>query len=128
METNPDIVAMIGASAALTISGVPFFGPIGAARVGLIGGDFVLNPTITQMEESTLDLVMAGTSEGVLMVESEASELSEKTMLDAVNFGHEQIQTAISAIIELAETAAKEPRELPQELPEAQEIRKIYQV
>ena len=112
METNPDIVAMIGASAALTISGVPFFGPIGAARVGLIGGDFVLNPTITQMEESTLDLVMAGTSEGVLMVESEASELSEKTMLDAVNFGHEQIQTAISAIIELAETAAKEPREL----------------
>ena len=124
METNPDIVAMIGASAALTISGVPFFGPIGAARVGLIGGDFVLNPTITQMEESTLDLVMAGTSEGVLMVESEASELSEKTMLDAVNFGHEQIQTVISAIIELAETAAKEPRELPQELPEAQEIRK----
>ncbi len=124
METNPDIVAMIGASAALTISGVPFFGPIGAARIGLIGGDFVLNPTITQMEESTLDLVMAGTSEGVLMVESEASELSEKTMLDAVNFGHEQIQTAISAIIELAETAAKEPRELPQELPEAQEIRK----
>ncbi len=124
METNPDIVAMIGASAALTISGVPFFGPIGAARVGLIGGDFFLNPTITQMEESTLDLVMAGTSEGVLMVESEASELPEKTMLDAVNFGHEQIQTAISAIIELAETAAKEPRELPQELPEAQEIRK----
>ena len=124
METNPDIVAMIGASAALTISGVPFFGPIGAARVGLIGGDFVLNPTITQMEESTLDLVMAGTSEGVLMVESEASELPEKTMLDAVNFGHEQIQTVISAIIELAETAAKEPRELPQELPEAQEIRK----
>ena len=123
METNPDIVAMIGASAALTISGVPFFGPIGAARVGLIGGDFVLNPTINQMEESTLDLVMAGTSEGVLMVESEASELSEKTMLDAVNFGHNQIQTAISAIIELAETAAKEPRELPQELPEAQEIR-----
>ena len=124
METNPDIVAMIGASAALTISGVPFFGPIGAARVGLIGGDFVLNPTITQMEESTLDLVMAGTSEGVLMVESEASELSEKTMLDAVNFGHEKIQTVISAIIELAETAAKEPRDLPQELPEAQEIRK----
>ena len=124
METNPDIVAIIGASAALTISGVPFFGPIGAARVGLIGGDFVLTPTTTQMEESTLDLVMAGTSEGVLMVESEAGELPEKTMLDAVNFGHEQIQTAISAIIELAETAAKEPRELPQELPEAQEIRK----
>ncbi|MBL6768767.1 MAG: polyribonucleotide nucleotidyltransferase [Alphaproteobacteria bacterium] len=123
MENAPDIVAMIGASAALTISGVPFFGPIGAARVGLIGGAFILNPTITQMETSTLDLVMAGTSEGVLMVESEASELSEKVMLDAVNFGHEQIQTAINAIIELAESAAKEPRDLPQEAPEAEAMR-----
>ena len=123
MENAPDIVAMIGASAALTISGVPFFGPIGAARVGLIEGDFILNPTITQMEASTLDLVMAGTSEGVLMVESEASELSEKVMLDAVNFGHEQIQTAINAIIELAESAAKEPRDLPQEAPEAEAMR-----
>jgi polyribonucleotide nucleotidyltransferase len=123
MENSPDIVAMIGASAALTISGVPFFGPIGAARVGLIDGDFILNPTKTQMETSTLDLVMAGTSEGVLMVESEASELSEKVMLDAVNFGHEQIQTAINAIIELAESAAKEPRDLPQEAPEAEAMR-----
>ena len=123
MENVPDIVAMIGASAALTISGVPFFGPIGAARVGLIEGDFILNPTITQMETSTLDLVMAGTSEGVLMVESEASELSEKVMLDAVNFGHEQIQTAINAIIELAESAAKEPRDLPQEAPESEAMR-----
>ena len=123
MENAPDIVAMIGASAALTISGVPFFGPIGAARVGLIEGDFILNPTITQMETSTLDLVMAGTSEGVLMVDSEASELSEKEMLDAVNFGHEQIQTAINAIIELAESAAKEPRDLPQEAPEAEAMR-----
>ena len=123
MENAPDIVAMIGASAALTISGVPFFGPIGAARVGLIEGNFILNPTITQMETSTLDLVMAGTSEGVLMVESEASELSEKVMLDAVNFGHEQIQTAINAIIELAESAAKEPRDLPQEAPEAEAMR-----
>ena len=123
MENVPDIVAMIGASAALTISGVPFFGPIGAARVGLIEGNFILNPTITQMETSTLDLVMAGTSEGVLMVESEASELSEKVMLDAVNFGHEQIQTAINAIIELAESAAKEPRDLPQEAPEAEAMR-----
>ena len=123
MENAPDIVAMIGASAALTISGVPFFGPIGAARVGLIEGDFILNPTITQMETSNLDLVMAGTSEGVLMVESEASELSEKVMLDAVNFGHEQIQTAINAIIELAESAAKEPRDLPQEAPEAEAMR-----
>ncbi|MEK9597246.1 MAG: polyribonucleotide nucleotidyltransferase [Alphaproteobacteria bacterium] len=123
MENAPDIVAMIGASAALTISGVPFFGPIGAARVGLIEGDFILNPTITQMETSTLDLVMAGTSEGVLMVESEASELSEKVMLDAVNFGHEQIQTAINAIIELAESAAREPWDLPQEAPEAEAMR-----
>jgi polyribonucleotide nucleotidyltransferase len=123
MENAPDIVAMIGASAALTISGVPFFGPIGAARVGFIDGDFILNPTITQMGTSTLDLVMAGTSEGVLMVESEASELSEKVMLDAVNFGHEQIQTAIKAIIELAESAAKEPRDLPQEAPEAEAMR-----
>ncbi len=123
LENTPDIVAMIGASAALTISGVPFFGPIGAARVGLIEGDFILNPTITQMETSTLDLVMAGTSEGVLMVESEASELSEKVMLDAVNFGHEQIQTAINAIIELAESAAREPWDLPQEAPEAETMR-----
>ncbi len=123
MENNPDIVAMLGASAALTISGVPFYGPIGAARVGLIDSNFVLNPTITQMENSTLDLVMAGTSEGVLMVESEASELSEKTMLDAVNFGHKEIQTVIGAIIELAESAAKEPRELPQEPPETEAIR-----
>ena len=124
MENNPDIVAMLGASAALTISGVPFYGPIGAARVGLIDDNFVLNPTITQMENSTLDLVMAGTSEGVLMVESEANELSEKTMLEAVNFGHKEIQTAIGAIIELAESAAKEPRELPQEPPETETIRK----
>ena len=123
MENAPDIVAMIGASAALTISGVPFFGPIGAARVGLIEGNFILNPTITQMETSNLDLVMAGTSEGVLMVESEASELSEKVMLDAVNFGHEQIQTAINAIIELAESAAREPWDLPQEAPEAEAMR-----
>ena len=123
MENTPDIVAMLGASAALTISGIPFFGPIGAARVGFIDGDFVLNPTTSQMENSKLDLVMAGTSEGVLMVESEASELSEKIMLDAVNFGHEEIQTAINAIIELAESAAKEPRELPQEAPETETVR-----
>ncbi len=123
MENTPDIVAMIGASAALTLSGVPFFGPIGAARIGLTDGDFILNPTTTQMKNSTLDLVMAGTSEGVLMVESEASELSEKVMLDAVNFGHGQIQTAISAIIELAESAAKEPRDLPQEVPEVETMR-----
>jgi len=123
MENAPDIVAMIGASAALTISGVPFFGPIGAARVGMLDGNLVLNPTKSQMESSSLDLVMAGTSEGVLMVESEASELSEKVMLDAVKFGHEHIQTAINAIIELAESAAKDPRDLPQEAPEAEAIR-----
>ncbi|MBT5575256.1 MAG: polyribonucleotide nucleotidyltransferase [Alphaproteobacteria bacterium] len=123
MENAPDIVAMIGASAALTISGVPFFGPIGAARVGMLDGNLVLNPTKSQMESSSLDLVMAGTSEGVLMVESEASELSEKVMLDAVKFGHEHIQTAINAIIELAESAAKDPRDLPQEAPEAEAMR-----
>ena len=123
MENNPDIVAMIGASAALTISGVPFFGPIGAARVGFMEGAYVLNPTLAEMENSSLDLVVAGTMEGVLMVESEASELSEEIMLGAVKFGHEQMQTAIDGIIALAETAAKEPRDIPQEAPEAASLR-----
>ena len=123
MENNPDIVAMIGASAALTISGVPFFGPIGAARVGFMEGAYVLNPTLAEMENSSLDLVVAGTTEGVLMVESEASELSEEIMLGAVKFGHEQMQTAIDGIIALAETAAKEPRDIPQEAPEAASLR-----
>ena len=123
MENNPDIVAMIGASAALTISGVPFFGPIGAARVGYSDGEYILNPTKAQMENFALDLVVAGTSEGVLMVESEASELSEEIMLGAVNFGHSQMQAAIDAIIDLAEAAAKEPRDLPEEAPEAASLR-----
>jgi polyribonucleotide nucleotidyltransferase len=124
MENNPDIVALIGASAALTISGVPFFGPIGAARIAYIDGGYVLNPTLAEMENSALDLVVAGTKEGVLMVESEASELSEEVMLGAVKFGHEQMQTAIEAIIDLAETAAKEPRDIPEEAEEAASLRK----
>ena len=123
MENNPDIVAMIGASAALTISGAPFFGPISAARVGYVDGEYLLNPTMAEMENSVLDLVVAGTTEGVLMVESEASELSEEIMLGAVKYGHEQMQSVIDAIIELAETAAKEPRDIPEEAPEAQTLR-----
>lgn len=126
MENDPDIVAMIGASAALTISGIPFFGPIGAARVGMIDGAYVLNPTMDQVKESHLDLVVAGTREGVLMVESEAKELDEDTMLGAVNFGHEAMQSVIDAIISLAEVAAKDPRPLPEEPAEADGIKKAF--
>lgn len=115
LEHDPDIVAMVGASAALTLSGIPFFGPIAAVRVGVIDGEFVLNPTVSQMKDSTLDLVVAGTSEGVLMVESEAKELDEATMLGAVNFGHKAMQPVIDGIIKLAEVAAKDPRPLPEE-------------
>jgi polyribonucleotide nucleotidyltransferase len=114
LENDPDIVALVAASAALTISGIPFFGPVGAARVGYIDGAYVLNPTTSQKEESKLDLVLAGTTEGVLMVESEASELSEEVMLGAVTFGHAAFQTVIQAIIELAEHSAKEPWPLPE--------------
>ena len=124
MQNDPSIVAMVGASAALTLSGVPFFGPIGACRVGLINGAYALNPTFDEMADSSLDLVVAGTREGVLMVESEAEELSEADMLGAVNFGHDEMQTVISAIIELAEVAAKEPRELPEEPEDAATISK----
>ena len=109
MENDPDIVAMIGCSAALTLSGIPFFGPVGAARVGYIDGGYVLNPTLDQMKGFTLDLVVAGTAEGVLMVESEARELTEEVMLGAVEFGHASFQPVIQAIIELAEHAAKDP-------------------
>lgn len=123
MENNPDIVALVGASAALTLSGVPFFGPIAAARVGYIDGEYILNPTLLEMEGTALDLVVAGTTEGVLMVESEASELSEEVMLGAVTFGHQKMQDVIDAIIDLAEVAAKEPRELPEEAPEAADLR-----
>jgi polyribonucleotide nucleotidyltransferase len=110
LENDPDIVAMVAASAALTISGVPFMGPIGAARVGLIAGEFVLNPQIDELIESKLDLVVAGTGDAVLMVESEARELSEDDMLGAVMFGHKGFQPVIDAIVQLAEKAAKEPR------------------
>jgi len=112
LENDPDIVAMIGCSAALTISGLPFLGPVGAARVGYKDGQFLLNPTAAQLEGSELDLVVAGTKEGVLMVESEAKELSENVMLDAVTFGHKGFQPVIDLIIALAEMCAKEPREL----------------
>ncbi len=112
LENDPDIVAMVAVSAALTISGVPFRGPIGGARVGYIDGEYVLNPTIDQMQETNLDLVVAGTSDAVLMVESEANELSEEIMLGAVMFGHKHFQPVIEACIRMAEKAAKEPREM----------------
>ena len=106
-EINPDIPSMIGASAALTISGIPFKGPIGACRVGYVNGGFVCNPTVSQLKESRLDLVVAGTERAVLMVESEADCLPEQTMLDAVMFGHQQMQVAINAIHELTAEAGK---------------------
>ncbi|MFE1598675.1 polyribonucleotide nucleotidyltransferase [Methylobacterium sp. ID0610] len=111
LENDPDIVSMVAASAALTLSGVPFMGPIGAARVGYIGGQYKLNPVVQEMEGSTLDLVVAGTESAVLMVESEAKELPEDVMLGAVMFGHKHFQPVIEAIIRLAEKAAKEPRD-----------------
>ena len=114
MENDPDIVALVGCSAALTLSGIPFFGPIAAARVGYKDGQYILNPTEAQSEASDLDLVVAGTTEGVLMVESEAKELSEEVMLGAVTFGHQSFQPVINAIIDLAERAAKEPWPLPE--------------
>lgn len=106
-EVDPDIPSMIGASAALMISGIPFKGPIGACRVGHINGEFVCNPKVSQMPESKLDLVVAGTERAVLMVESEADRLSEETMLGAVTFGHEQLQVAINAIHDLVAEAGK---------------------
>ena len=112
LENDPDILAMVAASAALTLSGAPFMGPVGAARVGFINNEYVLNPQIDEMSESQLDLVVAGTQDAVLMVESEAKELSEEIMLGAVMFGHRHFQPVIEAIIKLAEKAAKEPREL----------------
>ncbi len=107
-QNDSDVVAMIAASAALAISGVPFLGPIGAAKIGYINGEYVLNPTIEQREESLLELAVAGTSEGVLMVESEAQELSEEVMLGAVNFGFEGFQPVIKMINELKAEAGKE--------------------
>ncbi len=112
LENDPDILAMVATSAALTLSGIPFMGPIGAARVAQIGGQLKLNPTVDELKESALDLVVAGTQDAVLMVESEAKELSEATMLEAVMLGHRGFQPVIEAIIRLAEKAAKEPRDL----------------
>ncbi len=114
LENDPDIVSLIGASAALTLSGIPFLGPIAGARVGYIDGEYVLNPKLDELPNSKLDLIVAGTVEGVLMVESEAKELSEDVMLGAVMFGHRSFQPVIQAIIELAEAAAKEPWNLPE--------------
>ncbi|MEX4006408.1 polyribonucleotide nucleotidyltransferase [Neoaquamicrobium sediminum] len=111
LENDPDILAMVATSAALTLSGVPFMGPIAAARVGYIGGEYALNPHIDEMPESKLDLVVAGTTDAVMMVESEAHELSEEIMLGAVMFGHKAFQPVIDAIIKLAEVAAKDPRD-----------------
>ena len=113
LENDPDIVAMIGTSAALTLSGVPFLGPIAGCRIGYINGEYVLNPQLDEMASSALDLVVAGTRDGVLMVESEAKELSEEVMLGAVMFGHRAFQPVIDAIIALAEVCAKEPLDLP---------------
>ncbi len=114
LENDPDIVAMIGCSAALTISGIPFMGPIGGARVAMIDGEYIVNPTMQEAADSDLDLVVAGTREGVLMVESEAQELSEKQMLDAVRTGHDAYQAAIDGIIELAEMCAKDMWDVPE--------------
>lgn len=114
LENDPDILALVAASAALTLSGVPFMGPIGGARVGFYNGEYVLNPSHDSRADSALDLVVAGTADAVLMVESEARELSEDVMLGAVMFGHRGFQPVIDAIIRLAEKAAKEPRALPE--------------
>ena len=121
-EHSPDIVAIIGASAALTLSGVPFMGPIGAARVGYKNGQYILNPTLQEMDGTQLDLVVAGTKEGVLMVESEAKELSEDVMLGAVQFGWKAFQAVIDGIISLAEKAAKDPWDVPVANPVATEL------
>ncbi|MFC7476428.1 polyribonucleotide nucleotidyltransferase [Dankookia sp. GCM10030260] len=120
LENDPDMVALVGCSAALTLSGIPFFGPVASARVGYIDGQYVINPTMAQRQTSKLELVVAGTAEGVLMVESEAQELSEDVMLGAVEFGHKGFQPVIQGIIELAERAAKEPWALPE--PSAAEV------
>ena len=115
LENSSDVVALIGASAALTISGLPFLGPIAGGRVGSIDGKFVLNPTIEEMKNSDLDLMVAGTDGGILMVESEANELSEEKMLEAVMFGHAQSKPVIEMIVNLAEECAKDPVELSPE-------------
>ena len=138
LENDPAICAMIGASAALTISGLPFLGPVGCARVGYINGDYILNPTVEEMKETELDLVVAGTRNGVLMVESEANQLSEDIMLGAVKFGSDQFQPVIDSIISLAEESAKESWVIEEEkTPEffdelrkeiTPELKKIYSI
>jgi polyribonucleotide nucleotidyltransferase len=122
LENDPDIVSLVGASAALTISGIPFLGPVGGARVGYIDGKYVLNPTLDEMPRSHLDLVVAGTADGVLMVESGAKELSEEIMLGAVTFGHREFQPVIQAIIGLAEACAREPWSMAPALPDSSTI------
>src|SRR5512142_1907477 len=107
-QIDSDIPAMIGASAALALSGIPFDGPIGAARVGYLNGQYVLNPTATELKDSKMDLVVAGTAQAVLMVESEAQELSEDVMLGAVVYGHDQMQAVIQAINEMATAAGQD--------------------
>ncbi len=114
LENDPDMIAMIGCSAALTLSGIPFMGPIGGARVGYKDGEYIINPLMDEVAEGDLDLVLAGTNEGVLMVESEAQELSEEIMLGAVRAGHDAYQSVITGIIELAEMCAKEPWDIPE--------------
>ena len=111
LENDPDIVSIVATSAALTLSGVPFMGPVGGARVGYVNGEYLLNPHVDEMAESKLDLIVAGTADAVLMVESEAKELSEEIMLGAVMFGHRGFQPVLDAIIKLAEVSAKEPRD-----------------
>lgn len=138
LENDSDVVAMVAASAALTLSGIPFTGPVGAARVGYVNGEFVLNPQISDFDQSDLELVVAGTADAVLMVESEAKELPEDVMLGAVMFGHEHFQPVIEAIIRLAEKAAKEPRDFrPTDLSRVEkavlkisekDLRKAYQI
>ncbi len=114
LENDPDIAALIGTSAALTLSGIPFLGPIAGCRVGYINGEYVLNPRLDELPSSALDLVVAGTREGVLMVELEAKELSEDVMLGAVMFGHDAMQPVVDAIIQLAEACAREPIDVPE--------------
>jgi polyribonucleotide nucleotidyltransferase len=115
LENDPDILGMVAASAALVLSGAPFMGPIGAARVGYVNDQYVLNPTLDELKDSKMDLVVAGTAEAVMMVESEIQELSEEIVLGGVNFAHKEMQTVIDAIIDLAEHAAKEPFEFEPE-------------
>jgi polyribonucleotide nucleotidyltransferase len=124
LENDPDVVAMAGASAALTISGLPFLGPIGGCRVGYKDGEYILNPRYDELPDSQLDLVVAGTRDGVLMVESEAKGLTEEIMLEAVNFGHRNIMPVLDGIVALAERCAKEPWDVPVAAPEVEALSK----